>query len=178
MKDNLNHLVRLLKQGDTSVFDELYHNTFRQVFFVILPILNDRSLAEDIMQDTYIKLLKNLQNYTENNFLAYLLTIAKNLALNEYKKRKRMTLVDEVEYDYSNYAFQNHIEISIEKEELIRDMLAILDETEKNVVLLYNVENLTHREIALILDKPLGTITWIYSKAVKKLQKKFREGDK
>jgi len=130
------------------------------------------------MQDTYIKVLQNIEKYTENNFLAYLLTIAKNLALNEYKKRKRMTLVDDVEHDYSNYPFQNHIEVSLEKEELIRDMLAILDETEKNVVLLYNVENLTHKEIALILDKPLGTITWIYSKAVKKLQKKFREGDR
>jgi len=176
MKTDLNKLVRRLKHGDASAFDELYQQTYRQVFFIVLPILNDRALAEDIMQDTYLKLLDSIHAYEERNFLAYLLTIAKNLAINEYKKRKRVTYTDEIENDYSNYSFLNHAEIKLEKEALIKEVLSCLDETEKNVVLLYNVENLTHREIAMILGKPLGTITWTYQKALKKMQKKYKEG--
>ncbi len=177
MNEDLNRLVRRLKQGDQSVFDSIYELTYRQVFFVILPILNDRQLTEDIMQDTYLKMLKSLQNYKEKNFLAYLLTIARNLAINAYNRRKRETFIDCIEIGDSEYSFMDQVELNAEKADLIRKMLDCLDEAEKNVILLYNIENLTHREIAMILDKPLGTITWIYQKAVTKLKKRFKEGD-
>ncbi|MBN2696514.1 MAG: RNA polymerase sigma factor, partial [Bacilli bacterium] len=146
-------------------------------YFVILPILKDKQLTEDILQEAYMKMLKNIDRYQEKNFLAYLITIAKNLAINEYNRRKRESFVDTIETSESDYSFMDHVEIKAEKEELIKEMLSALDETEKNVILLYNVENLTHREIAAILDKPLGTVTWIYAKAVKKLKAKFKEGE-
>jgi RNA polymerase sigma-70 factor (ECF subfamily) len=175
MADSLNQLVKALQAGDMSAFDELYQQTYRKVFFIVLPILKDRSLAEDIMQDTYIRLLESIGTYRERNFLAYLLTIAKNLAINEYHKRKHSVLTDTIELDKSAYSLINHVEIQIEKADFIRESLSVLDENERNVVLLYTLENLTHREIAFILDKPLGTITWIYSKAIKKIRKKVKE---
>lgn len=175
MGDSLNQLVKALQAGDMDVFDAIYEQTHRKVFFIILPILKDRSLCEDIMQDTYIRMLQSIGSYREKNFLSYLLTIAKNLAINEYNKRKRSVLTEAIDDDRGDYSFTNHLEIQVEKADFIRDVLSILNPQERNVVLLYTLENLTHREIALILDKPLGTITWIYSKAIKKIKKKLKE---
>jgi len=175
MGDSLNQLVKALQAGNMDAFDAIYEKTHRKVFFIILPILKDRSLAEDIQQDTYIRMLQSIHAYREQNFLAYLLTIAKNLAINEYNKRKRSVLTEDIEFDRSDYPFINHLEIEAEKADFIRDVLSVLDQQERNVVLLYTLENLTHREIAAILDKPLGTITWIYSKAIKEIKKRIKE---
>ncbi len=175
MRDDLDRLARRIKAGDEYAFETLYERTHRQVYFAVLPILRDRSLTEDILQDTYMKFYQSLDTYREGNLLAYLITIARNLAFNVYKKRKREIDVDSVDFDYSDYPYASHLEISMDKEELIKEMLAVLDEDERNVFLLHNLENLLFREIAVILDKPQGTISWIHAKAVKKLKAKFKE---
>ncbi|HOP56606.1 MAG TPA: RNA polymerase sigma factor [Bacillota bacterium] len=175
MPDDLDQLVRKYNAGDTEAFDQLYELTYRQVYFAVLPILNDRSLAEDIVQDTYMKLCACLSGYRERNLLAYVITIARNLAKNEYNRRKREIRIESVEADYSQVSLADHLEIKAEKEELVKEILDSLDLDEKNVFLLHNLENLPHREIAVILDKPIGTVTWIHAKALKKLKAKFKE---
>ena len=57
----------------------------------------------------------------------------------------------------------------------ILDILNYLDETEREVVVMHVLGDMKHREIADILKKPIGTITWIYNKAINKAQEKFRE---
>ena len=166
MKANLNDLVRRLKRGDEAAFKELYNGSYRQVFFVVLPIIRDKALAEDIVQDTYLKFLEKLNDYKDRNVLSYLITIGKNLAINEYNKRKRITKVD----DFSDFSYYDHIEIKLERKEAIQKALSILEKDELDIFLLHVLEGLTHRELSVIMDKPLGTVSWIYAKAVKKMK--------
>lgn len=166
---NLERYIRQLKSGDKDAFDKIYELTYRKIFFVVLPILKDRSLTEDIMQDTYLKFLEKLYEYKAKNSLAYILTIAKNLAFNEYKKRKRE--IKTYDSDMDNFSFDSYLDITAENEELIKNALSVLNNTERNVFLLHNLENLKHREISIILNKPIGTITWIYQEAIKKMRK-------
>lgn len=166
MKANLNDLVRRLKRGDEAAFKELYNGSYRQVFFVVLPIIRDKALAEDIVQDTYLKFLEKLNDYKDKNVLSYLITIGKNLAINEYNKRKRITKVD----DFSDFSYYDHIEIKLERKEAIQKALSILEKDELDIFLLHVLEGLTHRELSVIMDKPLGTVSWIYAKAVKKMK--------
>ena len=77
--------------------------------------------------------------------------------------------------DLTHYGYDQLIETSLVREEIICEALSILEPTERNIVLLHDVEMLTHREIALIMDKPLGTITWMYARAVQKIRKLIRE---
>lgn len=172
MNVSLQILVNRLKNGDKEAFDLIYENTHRQIFFVVLPIVNDRLLAEDIVQDTFVKFLKNLQNYRNKNLLAYLITIGKNLAINEYHKKNRIVKVD----NFDNFAYSDYIEYKIEAREAIEKALNILNNEERNVFLLHVLEELTFREIGLIVDKPLGTVTWIYQKARKKM-KNYLKGE-
>jgi RNA polymerase sigma-70 factor (ECF subfamily) len=172
LKANLNDLVRRLKRGDEAAFKELYNGSYRQVFFVVLPIIRDKALAEDIVQDTYLKFLEKLNDYKDKNVLSYLITIGKNLAINEYNKRKRITKVD----DFSDFSYYDHIEIKLERKEAIQKALSILEKDELDIFLLHVLEGLTHRELSVIMDKPLGTVSWIYAKAVKKM-KEYLKGE-
>lgn len=168
MDSALEKHIRQLKSGNADAFDQIYRLTYRKIFFVVLPILKDKSLAEDIMQDTYLKFLEKIYDYQAKNSLAYLLTIAKNLAKNEYNRRKREQKIEPE--DMTQFGFDSYIEIKEEKRELIRKGLSVLNNNEKNIVLLHLVEGLKHKEIALILEMPLGTVTWSYQQALKKMR--------
>ncbi len=176
LRDNLESLVRQLRSGNQEAFNSIYENTYRQIYFIVLPILKDKSLTEDILQDTYLKFLEKLDDYKSKNLLAYLIMIAKNLAINEYNRRKRDFSVDRFE-DNFEFKYDEFLEIKAEKRELIEKALSVLDQTEKNIFLLHSLENLAHREIAQIVDKPLGTVTWLYQKAVRKMRKFLKDDE-
>lgn len=163
----LKELVRQLQDGDLSVFDDIYYQTKNLVYYTILNILKDQSLSEDIMQDTYLKALEKIHTYRDRvSFSAWIVTIGKNLALNEYNKRKREMNVDIAEDEH----LFGSTESSSEKELIIRDLLNRLNESEREIVILHIVGDLKHREVAKIVNKPLGTVTWIYNEAMKKLR--------
>lgn len=170
MGKNLEVFVKRLKSGDETAFKEIYNNTYRQIFFVILPITRDKFLAEDIIQDTYLKFLQKLDDYKSNNLLAYLITIAKNLSINEYNRRKKVTKIE----DFSEFSYYDYVEFKTEAKEAINKALSVLDNEEKNIFLLHVLEDMTHKEIATIIDKPIGTVTWLYSRAIKKMQNKLK----
>jgi RNA polymerase sigma-70 factor (ECF subfamily) len=170
---NLELSIKRLKSGDNDAFNQIYNLTYRKIFFLVLPILKDRALAEDIMQDTYLKFLEKLYDYNARNSLAYILTIARNLAINMYNKRKREYKYEDTEIDI--FSFEEFVEYKVSNQEMIKEAMSVLNKTEKNIFLLHNIENLTHREIAAILSKPLGTVTWTYQQALRKMRKKLKD---
>ncbi len=170
MGKNLEVLVKRLRSGDESAFKEIYESTYRQIFFVILPITRDKFLSEDIIQDTYLKFLQKLDDYKSKNLLSYLITIAKNQAINEYNRRKKVTKIE----DFSEFSYYDYVEFKTEAKEAITKALSVLDNEEKNIFLLHVLEEMTHKEIAAIVDKPIGTVTWLYSRAIKKMQNKLK----
>jgi len=171
MRANLESLVRDYRSGDNSAFEKIYNSTYRQIFFVVIPIVKDRSLAEDIVQDTYLKFIEKVDDYKSKNLLSYLITIGKNLAINEYNKRKKVLKIE----DFTNFSYYDLVEIKAEYKEMITKALSVLNNIEKNIFLLHILEDLTHREIGEILDKPIGTISWIYAKAIRKMKKRLKD---
>jgi len=177
MGESLKHLVNVMKSGDMSVFREFYDETYKKVFYMAYSICHDKSLAEDVMQDTYMKMIEMLPTYHSTNPLAYLLTIARNLSINEYHRRKKVIHNDEYFDTYTSIVLDNAL-IQAEKKELIEQALSLLSDIEKDVYLLHTLENLRHREISIILDKPIGTITWLYQQANNKIKKWMEEVSK
>lgn len=166
---DLEKLVKDFRRGDESAFPKIYKASHRQIFFVILPIIRDKALAEDIVQETYLTFLKKVDEYKQKNLLAYLITIAKNKAINEYNRRKKVTKVE----DFSEFSYFEHVEFKAETKELVFLALEELDKEEKDIFLLHVLEELTFREIALIVDKPQGTVGWLYNRAVKKMKRRL-----
>ncbi|MFW6285137.1 MAG: RNA polymerase sigma factor [Bacillota bacterium] len=165
----LHKYIKAFKKGDESAFDVLYDATKTPVYYTILSIIKDESLAEDLMQDTYIKMIKDLENYTEKGtFTAWLKTIARNTALNAYKRRSK-----EIDYDIQEggeFIF-GHSEDTQEKRYEIEQLLKHLRDEEREIIIRHAIMDETHKSIAESMGKPLGTVLWTYRNAIKKLKR-------
>ena len=165
---NLEDIIEEFRVGNYDSFDEFYHQTNKQLYVFIYDIIRNRQSSEDLLQETYMRFLNHIDKYKKNtNYFNYLVTIARNLAINEYHKQKRM--VYDEEYIYS---------VKEESPTDVPDLFYLLDylnEKEREIVILHMIDNLKFKEIAKMKDKPLGTILWLYNKAIKKLKRKVEE---
>ncbi|MEG1620350.1 MAG: RNA polymerase sigma factor, partial [Oscillospiraceae bacterium] len=164
--------IKLIAQGDMKAFEELYNKTDKAVFGFIFSILRNKANAEDVMQDTYLKIIPASKIYNpQGKPISWILTIAKNLALMSLRSEKKTnTSIDELE---------NNIEFSQKDEtedKLILNLaISKLADDEKQIVILHS-SGVKHREIASFLNMPLSTVLSKYNRALKKL-KKILEGD-
>lgn len=159
--------IEKLKNKDEEAFEYIYMKTKRAVYSVVFAIAKNHMAAEDIMQEVYMKMLSSIHQYKANtNFFNWLLQIAHHHAIDQYRKNKHQFNVDV--NDFNQLLVSR--EIKPDEEDLFMQMIERLDEDERIVVILKVVEELKHLEIAKILGKPLGTVLWIYQKAMRKLK--------
>lgn len=168
-KEKLERYVKRLKEGDTRAFDDIYECTHRAVYFAVFYILRDKMLAEDVLQETFVRALSALGQYREGtNFTAWLCTVGRSLALNELKKRSHETATD--------FAAAEHLYGTRETElPFIFDLASkILSEEEYEIIMLCHVAGYKRREVAEMLGMPIGTVTWKNNEALKKLKENLR----
>ena len=166
---DIDDIINELRVANYAHFDEFYNKTKKNVFFSIAAIVKDNSTIDDLMQDTYIKFLENISKYqSKTSVNAYLSTIAHNIAINYYNREKRIVHDEEViDYISDDSKKTNNYE-EIEALELLKS----LDDVSKEIVVLHIINDLKFKEIADIVNKPLGTVLWIYNKALRELKKK------
>lgn len=166
--NQMHDVIIQLKNNNMDAFDDFYELTKRQVYVSILSIVKNRMIADELMQDTYLRFLNNIHKYKEKtNVIAFIVTIARNLSINEYNRRKKETLCDFIDTK-SSY-------IENTPTSLLDLVYEVLSGDELQVFIFHIVDGLKHREIAKIMKKPLGTITWLYNKALKKMKEKVGE---
>ena len=104
--------------------------------------------------------------------MAWMMKIAKNLFLMKYRKEQKMQVVRYEELS-NELGFQDMS--NVENRMVLEKMFELLNVEERNLLILHDVSGLKHREIAKLLDMPLGTVISRYNRGIKKLQKKFEE---
>ena len=132
---NLEDIIEEFRVGNYDSFEEFYYETSKQLYVFIYDIIRNRQSSEDLLQETYMRFLNNIDKYKKNtNYFNFLVTIARNLAINEYHKQKRV--INDEEYIYSI------------KEESKTDvpnlfyLLDYLDEKQREIVILHIIVNL------------------------------------
>lgn len=158
-----------LRQGKSSALADIYKETSKSVFSICFSMMRDYSLAEDMMQDTFVKVKINILQYQPGtNAKAWINTIARNVCLNELKKRKREVFVDFLvrEDIKGSYDIRTRDESGI-----IAAVVNNLDAYESQIVLMHTLGDISLKEIAALLEKPQGTIRWQYNSALNKLRK-------
>jgi len=169
---NYNDLVKQIKLRDDQAFAILYEDTRYSVYSIIYAIVKNRQVTEDLMQDTYMKMLQKIHQYNgEVQFKTWLLTIAKNLAIDHFRRSSKSVSIDIQDQEYLLPHHDDFVEKKMESELF----LSVLNDEERQIVLLKVVDGMKHHEIAKLLEKPTGTIMWIYNKAIKKMQKLGKE---
>lgn len=167
--DQIHELIRQLKRRDYTSFDTFYHLTKNQVFYAIVSIMKDKAAAEDLMQDTYMKFLEHIDQFKEgSNPYAYLSRIGRNLAIDAYHLKKRNIQGDDI------FETIPAPEEEPEHEEIFK-ILDLLKDDEREIVILHVINDLKFKEIAEMVNKPLGTVLWIYNKAMKKLKERAED---
>ena len=163
-----NKLIYRISKGDNHALDELFELTSRMLLTMARKYLFDKSYAEDLVSETYFKLVKNASKFNPaQNGLNWLYKIIHNEAVN-YNRR-----------DYSLYNCELTDEASIIDDcvddwldkILIKDALNQLSAEERLVIYLRYWEGLNYQEVAKRINKPLTTTYDYINKILKKLKK-------
>ena len=169
----MNHeeLLRQVAFGDREAFHQLYLETDRSVYSFILSILKNPQDAEEVLQETYLKIWTSAGSYKpQGKPLAWMFTIARNLCYMKFRDQKRMADVglDDLSGEETGDLCLplEHMTDSM----MLQTALKILKEDERQIVLLHASAGLKHREISASLGIPLSTVLSKYNRAMKKLQ--------
>lgn len=171
-------IVALARDGREAAYRELIHRYERPVFSLIFRMVRDRALAEDLAQDTFVKVLNALESYRpEYKFSSWIFKIANNVAIDQLRRRELDTLSldgapdartqEEVEATALQAVDRTESPLSeLESRELggiIEQAIAKLRPEYRSCILLRHVEGRSYEEIAEALDLPLGTVkTYIH----------------
>lgn len=174
-----NHLVleqciALLARKNTDALRTIYCETSSAVYGFALSILKNEQDAQDVLQETYIKLYTTSSSYrSQGKPMAWILTIAKNLALMKLRDRSKTS---DVPFEEQERFFCDPPDFSVEDKMVLSTAMKVLSPEECQIVLLHAVSELKHREIADLLELSLPTVLSKYHRALKKLKSKLTEG--
>ena len=166
------------RAGNEAAYRELLRRYERPVFSLIFRMVRDRALAEDLSQDTFVKVLNALDSYRpEFKFSSWVFKIANNVAIDQLRKRELDTLSldgapdartkEEIEATALQAVDRTESPLAeLESRELgsrIEDAIGKLRPEYRSCILLRHVEGRSYEEIAEALDLPLGTVkTYIH----------------
>ncbi len=158
-------LIALFQSGDINAYNELVERYKERLFNFVLRYFNNKEQAEDVVQDTLIKLYTHASYYKNvAKFSTWIFTIAKNNALTELRKNKRKR-TESLWTEDGNPLDINSKEQSLDQkthnEFAINQLNKFLDEIPENfrmAVVLRDFQELSYDEISKILEIPIGTI--------------------
>jgi len=161
--------------GDTKVFEEIYRRMGERMKSVAWNHLGNLSDAEDAVQETFLKLHRSASTYTgEASFSTWAYRILVNTCYDLLRKRKRRIEEEPIE-EFVESAERTAPSVDDAKRMTLRKLLNELPEQRRSVFTLFEIEGLSHAEIAEILGISEGNSKWILFATKKELQQKWRK---
>lgn len=161
--------LELFVKGDRSAFDKIYASYAPGMFGVSLRYCKSKDDAEDVLQETFIKVYQNSSSFDVNRSIgAWIKTITINTAINFIRENKKYVLTDE-QLNIQQIVHMEEDESDNMKERLLK-VLGMLPDGYRTVFNLYVLDNLTHKEIAGYLGISEGTSKSQLAKAKKMIQ--------
>ncbi len=170
--------VKEMLNGNRNALRKIYDAYGDKIYRLFLYQTKHAQDAEDLTSEFFLKLWECAKFYRSGNgHRCWMNTIARNMAIDYFRKNGREIPSDEPE-KLNAEALTDHStaeEKTIHKLQLAH-MLSFLTHEEQEIVQMHIAAELTFREIAQILERPLGTVAWKYRSAIGKLQKLAKEG--
>jgi RNA polymerase sigma factor (sigma-70 family) len=160
-------LIKRFIKGEQSCFEELIHRHKNKVFAYISLYIRDQALAEDIFQDTFLKVIQSVKSgryYDNGKFLSWVMRIAHNLIIDHFRRIKQMNTVSNDNYESDIFNSRKFADSTIEDNMIkrqvqkdIRKMITQLPDDQREVVILRHYAGLSFKEIAEITDVSINT---------------------
>ncbi len=180
-----NDLVKLFQKDNNAALEELIRRHKKSIFTAIYLLVKNRSLAEDIFQESFIKIIQTLRsgNYNEEGkFVGWAVRVARNLTIDYLRKiNKDVTITDSQGNDLFSYLVvaetQNKEDkiIQYQTEQQIKQLVLNLPEEQKQVVILRHWANLSFKEIAAQTGVSVNTALGRMRYALANIRKQLSE---
>ena len=171
-------LLRLISQKDQDALAELYDRFSRLVYSIALNALGDLALAEEITQDVFFRVWKKSSSYRPDQakVVTWIAGIARNRSIDEIRRLKIRIEAsqspwqpEDLDITAEAQDVEDHVERSQQKIRVQR-AISTLPEEQRRVLSLAYFQGYTHKEIAEILNEPLGTVKTRIHLGMKKLR--------
>ena len=142
-------------------FDNIYEEYFDRVYYKVLSVVKNDDDAEDICQETFISVYKNLSQFREeSNIYTWIYRIAINKTYDFFKKRK-------LEFEINDDVLSLPEDINFDTKVILEEKLKLISEKEKEIVVLKDIYGYKLKEIAEMKNMNLSTVKSVYYKALK-----------
>ncbi len=160
-------LVKQFQSGHSKAFEEILRRYKKKVFTYISIQVKDSTIAHDIFQDTFLKVLKSLKanKYNhEDKLLAWVIRIAHNLIIDHFRKKSKMNTISNEQENvdlfnlsrFSEHTIDHKMDIS-QIHQHVKDLIQYLPQEQKEVVMLRHFTGMSFREIADQTDVSINT---------------------
>ncbi|MFC5602018.1 RNA polymerase sigma factor [Sporosarcina koreensis] len=172
-------LIQQVLAGDKQAYAHIINKYKNQLYATILRMTKNPQDAQDLVQDAFIKVYRNLGKYdASGSFSSWLYRVAINHCMDEFRKKRYSTI--QVEIDEAKVVNREHPEVVFLKKEKSRQLerlIATLPEDERLIILLRYVNEISYEEIGEVMDVPLSTVRNKLHRAKKKMRETVkREG--
>lgn len=164
-------LIKSIQDGDVAAFEILVKKYQGRLLFYVVGILHRQELAEEVVEDTFLSVYKNIDKVDPTQkFSSYLYKVARNTAFSYLRREKEELRLNEV----INLSHEDDVIeklITKEKRERIAELLGGLKKTEQLALDLYYFEGLSYKEIAHELNIPLNSVRTALKRGKESLKK-------
>lgn len=176
-------LIEGFQEGDTQCFTEIVHRYKDPLFNFVARMLKDRSFAEDIVQETFVRVYRNRHRYQRiARFSTWIYTIAINLTKTELKRQSLRRYFSLSAYEDGKQIELPDHKVNLEKgaedritNENIQAAIAKLPKNFREAVALRDIQELSYDEISKALNIPLGTVKSRVNRGRTRLQKMLKD---
>jgi RNA polymerase sigma-70 factor, ECF subfamily len=179
--EGLASVMLRVSQGDQSAFGEFYDSTSRSVYGIVLRVLRDPAQAEEVAQEVYLEAWRSAQRYdaAQGSPAAWINTIAHRRAVDRVRAVERSAERDHrhaLEESGQMAPDVSDVVVARNEGDRVRRALALLPEPQRVALALAYFDGCTQREVADILNVPLGTVKTRTRDALRKLRGQLERG--
>ncbi|MFH1552252.1 MAG: RNA polymerase sigma factor [Candidatus Omnitrophota bacterium] len=178
MQDIADNTLIKASRGDIEAFEEIYRTASGYVYTVALKVAGSREDAEEVTQDVFLSIHKNLKSFQfRSSFKTWIYRITVNKAINAYRKRvkergKKMPFDDEIAVEEIKPPGVSSLDKEHQKK-LVSVMLESLPLDQRACVVLKEIEGLKYKEIARVLQININTVRSRLKRAREKLISRY-----
>jgi RNA polymerase sigma-70 factor (ECF subfamily) len=180
-------LIAKYLNGNEKSLEKLIYRHKRKVFAYIMMVVKDDQVADDIFQDTFIKVINTFRSGSykeEGKFIQWVMRIAHNLIIDHFRRAKRLPLVNNSNDDYDIFDMVRITDPSIEEQiimeqihEDVRSLIEFLPAEQKEVLMMRHYDNMSFKEIADATDVSINTALGRMRYALINLRKIVKENN-
>jgi len=178
-------LIQRYLAGNKASLERLIHRHQSRVYSYIIMVVKDKQLADDIFQDTFIKVINTLNSGSykeEGKFIQWVMRIAHNLIIDHFRKSKRLPVIDSKKDDFNIWDTIRIMDMSPEdriiKDQIYKDLrilIEMLPAEQKEVLFMRHYSDMSFKEIADVTNVSINTALGRMRYALINLRKMIEE---